>query len=74
MSIQWSIVCLIVQAHIEQALQDHFLFRKLTDSQCHVLLDSMKRVEVQPGDVVVEQVKLPWHFYSFDFVEYWVFV
>ncbi|KAI4380400.1 hypothetical protein MLD38_006596 [Melastoma candidum] len=43
------------EAHIERALHDHFLFRKLTDSQCHVLLDCMERVEVQPGDVVVEQ-------------------
>lgn len=43
------------EAHIERALHDHFLFRKLTDSQCHVLLDCMQRVEVQPGDVVVEQ-------------------
>lgn len=44
------------QAHIEQALHDHFLFRKLTDSQCHVLLDCMQRVEVQPGDIIVKQV------------------
>uniref|UniRef100_A0A2P2LHU2 protein-serine/threonine phosphatase n=1 Tax=Rhizophora mucronata TaxID=61149 RepID=A0A2P2LHU2_RHIMU len=43
------------EAHIERALHDHFLFRKLTDSQCHVLLDCMQRVEVQPGEVVVEQ-------------------
>ncbi|KAI4347089.1 hypothetical protein L6164_007938 [Bauhinia variegata] len=43
------------EAHIEQALRDHFLFRKLTDSQCHVLLDCMQRVEVQPGDVIVKQ-------------------
>ncbi|KAL5768782.1 hypothetical protein ACOSP7_015327 [Xanthoceras sorbifolium] len=43
------------EAHIEHALQDHFLFRKLTDSQCHVLLDCMQRVEVQAGDIVVEQ-------------------
>ncbi|KAK3152746.1 hypothetical protein QOZ80_2BG0163000 [Eleusine coracana subsp. coracana] len=43
------------QAHIEQVLHDHFLFRKLTDSQCHVLLDCMKRVEVKPGDIVVQQ-------------------
>ncbi|XP_024935418.1 protein phosphatase 2C and cyclic nucleotide-binding/kinase domain-containing protein isoform X2 [Ziziphus jujuba] len=43
------------RAHIERALHDHFLFRKLTDSQCHVLLDCMQRVEVQPGDVVVKQ-------------------
>ncbi|KAH1057087.1 hypothetical protein J1N35_035152 [Gossypium stocksii] len=43
------------EAHIERALHDHFLFRKLTDSQCHVLLDCMQRVEVQPGDIVVKQ-------------------
>ncbi|VVA10523.1 PREDICTED: phosphatase [Prunus dulcis] len=43
------------EAQIERALHDHFLFRKLTDSQCHVLLDCMERVEVQPGDVVVRQ-------------------
>ncbi|KAF6164475.1 hypothetical protein GIB67_025301 [Kingdonia uniflora] len=43
------------EAQIEQALHDHFLFRKLTDSQCQVLLDCMQRVEVQPGDVVVQQ-------------------
>ncbi|KAK1550901.1 hypothetical protein Q3G72_026614 [Acer saccharum] len=43
------------EAHIERSLQDHFLFRKLTDSQCHVLLDCMQRVEVQAGDIVVEQ-------------------
>jgi CRP-like cAMP-binding protein/serine/threonine protein phosphatase PrpC len=43
------------EAHLERALHDHFLFRKLTDSQCHVLLDCMQRVEVQPGDVVVKQ-------------------
>uniref|UniRef100_A0A5B7CCN5 protein-serine/threonine phosphatase n=1 Tax=Davidia involucrata TaxID=16924 RepID=A0A5B7CCN5_DAVIN len=43
------------EAHIERALHDHFLFRKLTDSQCHVLLDCMQRVEVQPGDIVVRQ-------------------
>nr|XP_043618741.1 protein phosphatase 2C and cyclic nucleotide-binding/kinase domain-containing protein [Erigeron canadensis] len=43
------------EAHIERALHDHFLFRKLTDSQCHVLLDSMQRVEVQAGDTVVKQ-------------------
>ena len=47
----------MLQAHIEQALHDHFLFRKLTDTQCHVLLDCMQRVEVQPGDVVVKQVR-----------------
>lgn len=44
------------QAHIERVLHDHFLFRRLTDSQCHVLLDCMQRVEVKPGDVVVQQV------------------
>ncbi|KAM7259538.1 hypothetical protein ACFE04_015279 [Oxalis oulophora] len=43
------------EAHIERALNDHFLFRKLTSSQCHVLLDCMQRVDVQPGDVVVQQ-------------------
>lgn len=43
------------EAHIERALHDHFLFRKLTDSQCHVLLDCMQRVEVQAGDTVVKQ-------------------
>ncbi|XP_020099469.1 protein phosphatase 2C and cyclic nucleotide-binding/kinase domain-containing protein isoform X2 [Ananas comosus] len=43
------------KAHIEQALHGHFLFRKLTDSQCQVLLDCMRRVEVKPGDVVVQQ-------------------
>ncbi|KAK2645603.1 hypothetical protein Ddye_020798 [Dipteronia dyeriana] len=43
------------EAHIERSLQDHFLFRKLTDSQCHVLLDCMQRIEVQAGDIVVEQ-------------------
>ncbi|XP_076946133.1 protein phosphatase 2C and cyclic nucleotide-binding/kinase domain-containing protein-like isoform X1 [Bidens hawaiensis] len=43
------------EAHIERALNDHFLFRKLTDSQCHVLLDCMQRVEVQAGDTVVKQ-------------------
>ncbi|XP_073220513.1 protein phosphatase 2C and cyclic nucleotide-binding/kinase domain-containing protein isoform X2 [Cicer arietinum] len=43
------------EAHIEKALHDHFLFRKLTDSQCHVLLDCMQRVEVQPGDIIVKQ-------------------
>ncbi|KAM0061086.1 putative cGMP-dependent protein kinase AGC-PKA-PKG family [Helianthus debilis subsp. tardiflorus] len=43
------------EAHIERALNDHFLFRKLTDSQCHVLLDCMKRVEVQAGETVVKQ-------------------
>ncbi|XP_057966934.1 protein phosphatase 2C and cyclic nucleotide-binding/kinase domain-containing protein isoform X2 [Malania oleifera] len=43
------------EAHIGRALHDHFLFKKLTDSQCHVLLDCMQRVEVQAGDVVVRQ-------------------
>lgn len=43
------------EAHIERALHDHFLFRKLTDSQCHVLLDCMQRVEVQSGEIVVQQ-------------------
>lgn len=43
------------EAHIERALHDHFLFRKLTDSQCHVLLDCMQRVEVKAGDTVVKQ-------------------
>ncbi|KAL5208603.1 hypothetical protein ABZP36_033038 [Zizania latifolia] len=43
------------QAHIERVLHDHFLFRKLTDSQCHVLLDCMQRVEVKAGDIVVQK-------------------
>lgn len=43
------------EAHIERALHDHFLFRKLTDSQCHVLLDCMQRVDVQDGEIVVKQ-------------------
>ncbi|KAG5605482.1 hypothetical protein H5410_026974 [Solanum commersonii] len=43
------------EAQIEQVLHDHFLFRKLTDSQCQVLLDCMQRVEVQVGDIVVKQ-------------------
>nr|XP_027072897.1 protein phosphatase 2C and cyclic nucleotide-binding/kinase domain-containing protein-like isoform X1 [Coffea arabica] len=43
------------EAHIQGALHDHFLFRKLTDSQCQVLLDCMQRVEVQAGDIVVKQ-------------------
>ncbi|KAL8206177.1 hypothetical protein R6Q57_009728 [Mikania cordata] len=43
------------EAHIKRALHDHFLFRKLTDSQCHVLLDCMQRVEIQAGDTVVKQ-------------------
>ena len=47
----------LCQAQIERALHDHFLFRKLTDSQCQVLLDCMQRVEVQPGDIVVRQVR-----------------
>ena len=46
----------MLQAHIERALHDHFLFRKLTDSQCQVLLDCMQRIEVQAGDIVVRQV------------------
>ncbi|RVW38371.1 Protein phosphatase 2C and cyclic nucleotide-binding/kinase domain-containing protein [Vitis vinifera] len=53
------------EAHIERALHDHFLFRKLTDSQCHVLLDCMQRVEVQSGDVVVKQASsLSLYFHS----------
>ncbi|VAI57739.1 unnamed protein product [Triticum turgidum subsp. durum] len=44
------------QAHIERILHDHFLFRKLTDSQRNVLLDCMQRVEATPGDIVVQQV------------------
>ncbi|CAH9131278.1 unnamed protein product [Cuscuta epithymum] len=43
------------EAQIGQVLHDHFLFRKLTDSQHHVLLDCMKRVEVQAGDIVVNK-------------------
>lgn len=43
------------EAHIERVLHDHFLFRKLTDSQRHVLLDCMQRVEFKEGDVVVQQ-------------------
>ncbi|XP_026658591.2 protein phosphatase 2C and cyclic nucleotide-binding/kinase domain-containing protein isoform X3 [Phoenix dactylifera] len=43
------------EAHIERALHGHFLFRRLTDSQCHVLLDCMHRIEVKRGDVVVQQ-------------------
>lgn len=43
------------QAHIERILHDHFLFRKLTDSQCNVLLDCMQRLEAKPGDIVVQQ-------------------
>jgi hypothetical protein len=45
-----------LKAHIERILHDHFLFRKLTDSQCNVLLDCMQRVEAKPGDIVVHQV------------------
>lgn len=45
-----------MQAHIQRALHDHFLFRRLTESQSQVLLDCMQRVEVDPGDVVVQQV------------------
>jgi hypothetical protein len=43
------------EAHIERVLRDHFLFRKLTDSQCQVLLDCMQRLEANPGDIVVKQ-------------------
>ncbi|CAN0901514.1 Protein phosphatase 2C and cyclic nucleotide-binding/kinase domain-containing protein [Linum grandiflorum] len=43
------------EAQIERALREHFLFRKLTESQCQVLLDCMQRVEVQPGEIVVKQ-------------------
>ncbi|PSS01907.1 Inactive cyclic nucleotide-dependent protein kinase [Actinidia chinensis var. chinensis] len=43
------------EAHIQRALHDHFLFRKLTDSQCQVLLDCMQRVEFNPGEIVVKQ-------------------
>lgn len=43
------------EAHIERALHDHFLFRKLTDSQSHVLLDCMQRIEVQAEDIIVKQ-------------------
>ncbi|XP_075517627.1 protein phosphatase 2C and cyclic nucleotide-binding/kinase domain-containing protein isoform X1 [Primulina tabacum] len=43
------------EAHIERALHDHFLFRKLTSSQCHVLLDCIQRVEVKAGEIVVKQ-------------------
>lgn len=45
-----------IQAHIQRVLHDHFLFRRLTESQSQVLLDCMQRVEVNPGDVVVQQV------------------
>ncbi|CAA6666012.1 unnamed protein product [Spirodela intermedia] len=38
-----------------EILHDHFLFRKLTDSQSRVLLDCMQRIEVKPGDIVVQQ-------------------
>ncbi len=55
-----------MKAHIERILHDHFLFRKLTDSQCHVLLDCMQRVEVKAGDIVVQQVLI---FYAYLF--YW---
>lgn len=55
----------MLQAHIERALHDHFLFRKLTDSQRHVLLDCMQRIEVQPGDTVVKQVSFLIFSYSF---------
>lgn len=48
----------MLQAHIERALHGHFLFRKLTDTQCHVLLDCMQRVEVLQGEEVVRQVSL----------------
>jgi hypothetical protein len=51
---------LYMKAHIEQVLHDHFLFRKLTESQCHVLLDCMRRVDVKPGDIVVQQVITFW--------------
>lgn len=47
----------LLQAHIERVLRDHFLFRKLTDSQCQVLLDCMQRFEANPGDIVVKQVE-----------------
>ncbi|XP_060213947.1 protein phosphatase 2C and cyclic nucleotide-binding/kinase domain-containing protein isoform X1 [Lycium barbarum] len=43
------------EAQIERVLHDHFLFRKLTDSQAQVLLDCMQRVEVEAGDIVVKQ-------------------
>ncbi|PKU63642.1 protein phosphatase 2C and cyclic nucleotide-binding/kinase domain-containing protein isoform X1 [Dendrobium catenatum] len=43
------------EAHIERVMRDHFLFRRITESQCHVLLDCMQKLEVKPGDVVVEQ-------------------
>ncbi|XP_028547616.1 protein phosphatase 2C and cyclic nucleotide-binding/kinase domain-containing protein-like [Dendrobium catenatum] len=42
-------------AHIERVMRDHFLFRRITESQCHVLLDCMQKLEVKLGDVVVEQ-------------------
>lgn len=42
------------QAHIERALHNHFLFKKLTDSEYQVLLDWMQRVEVMRGQIVVE--------------------
>ncbi|XP_042033507.1 protein phosphatase 2C and cyclic nucleotide-binding/kinase domain-containing protein-like [Salvia splendens] len=43
------------EAQIEQALRDHFLFRKLTNSQCQVLLECMQRIEVGAGDIVMKQ-------------------
>lgn len=43
------------EAHIQRVLHDHFLFRKLTDSQSQVLLDCMQRIEIQPGEIVVQQ-------------------
>ncbi|KAF3333162.1 protein phosphatase 2C and cyclic nucleotide-binding/kinase domain-containing protein isoform X1 [Carex littledalei] len=43
------------EAHIERALDGHFLFRKLTDSQRQVLLDCLHRIEVNPGEIVVQQ-------------------
>ncbi|KAJ4770180.1 Protein kinase family protein [Rhynchospora pubera] len=43
------------EAHIERALDGHFLFRKLTDSQRHVLLDCLHRIEVKPGEIIVQQ-------------------
>ncbi|XP_078431849.1 protein phosphatase 2C and cyclic nucleotide-binding/kinase domain-containing protein [Wolffia australiana] len=43
------------EVHIERVLRDHFLFRKLTDSQSRVLLDCMHRVKVNQGDIIVQQ-------------------
>lgn len=43
------------EAHIQRVLHDHFLFRKLTDSQSHALLDCMQRIDIQPGETVVKQ-------------------